>query len=76
MEETLVVMQRTYRKFFAVGMLFLLTAFALVIWQPFGRNASLTLGIALFAVAFIPLEMARRIARKMALVAMRENRKA
>jgi len=76
MEDTLAVMQRTYRKFFAVGMLFLLVAFALVIWQPLGRNASLVLGMVLFAVAFIPLEMARRIARKMALVAMRENRKA
>ncbi|WP_457751075.1 hypothetical protein [Thermococcus sp.] len=76
MEDTLTVMQRTYRKFFGVGMLFLLIAFALVIWQPFGRNSSLIVGLILFAAAFIPLEMARRIARRMALVAMRENRKA
>ncbi|MCD6373741.1 MAG: hypothetical protein J7L37_09420 [Thermococcus sp.] len=76
MEETLVVMQKAYRKSFAAGMFLLLAAFALIIWQPFGRTASLVAGMILFAVAFIPLEMARRIARDMALAAMRENRKA
>ncbi len=76
MEETLTLMERAYRRFFALGMLLLLTAFALIIWRPLGKNPSLIMGMVLFMMAFFPLELARRIARKMALVAMGENRKA
>ncbi|NJE05894.1 hypothetical protein E3E36_07000 [Thermococcus sp. M36] len=71
MEENLEVMNKTYRKFLAFGMGFLLVAFALMIVQPFGRNVSLLLAVILFVVGFIPLEFARRIARRMALVALR-----
>ncbi|HDZ36117.1 MAG TPA: hypothetical protein ENH81_04305 [Thermococcus sp.] len=76
MEETLAVMGKTYRKFLALGLGFMVVAFAMMILQPLGREPSLILAVILFIVAFIPLEFARRIARKMAMVAFRVNRKA
>ncbi|MDI3474658.1 MAG: hypothetical protein PWQ79_1620 [Thermococcaceae archaeon] len=71
MEDTLEVLQRTYRRFFSLGTALLLLGFLTLIWRPFGREASLAIGIILFLLSFIPLEMARRIARKSLLVALR-----
>ena len=71
MDETLDVMKRTYQRFLAVGLGLMLVAFLLMIWQPLGRNASLALAVVIFLVAFIPLEFARRIARRMAMVALK-----
>jgi len=76
MEDTLEVMEHTYRRFFATGMVLLLLAFAMLIFRPLGRTASPLVGVLLFLVAFIPLELARRVARRMALVAFRGDRKA
>jgi hypothetical protein len=76
MDDTLEVLQKTYRRFFALGMFFLLTAFLTLIWKPFGGTTSLAIALVLFLVALIPLELARRVARKMALLAMRPDRKA
>ncbi|WP_297064876.1 hypothetical protein [Thermococcus sp.] len=64
------VLEKTYRKFISVGLLMLLLGFALLIFKPLGR-ASLYLGLIIFALAFIPLELAKRTARKMAMVAFR-----
>jgi hypothetical protein len=69
-------MARTYRKLFGAGMILLLTGFALLIFQPLGRVASLATGMVVFFLSFIPLELARRTARRMAVIALRENRKA
>ncbi|ASJ06520.1 hypothetical protein [Thermococcus pacificus] len=71
MGETLEVMKRSYQRFLAVGLGLMLIAFLLMIWQPLGREPSLVLAVIVFLVAFLPLEFARRIARKMALVALR-----
>ncbi|WP_297465935.1 hypothetical protein [Thermococcus sp.] len=76
MDETLEVMGRTYRRFLAVGLGLMLVAFALMIWRPLGRNASLVLAAVVFLFAFIPLEFARRIARRMAMASLGVNRKA
>ncbi|WP_297072655.1 hypothetical protein [Thermococcus sp.] len=64
------VLEKTYRKFISVGLLMLLLGFALLIFKPLGK-ASLYLGLIIFALAFIPLELAKRTARKMAMVAFR-----
>jgi len=71
MEETLEAMGKTYRRFLGVGMALLVVAFGLMILQPLGREPSIILAVILFVVAFIPLEFARRIAGKMAMVAFR-----
>lgn len=71
MGETLDVMKRSYQRFLAVGLGLMLIAFLLMIWQPLGRGPSLVLAVIVFLVAFLPLEFARRIARKMALVALK-----
>ncbi len=71
MEETLEMMNKTYRKFLAFGMGFLLVAFGMMIVQPLGREPSLILAAILFVIAFIPLEFAKRTARKMAMLALR-----
>ncbi|NJE61587.1 hypothetical protein [Thermococcus sp. 21S7] len=71
MGETLDVMNKTYRRFLAAGMGLLIVAFGMMIVQPFGREPSLILAAILFVIAFIPLEFARRIARKMAMLALR-----
>ena len=71
MDENLEVMNRAYRRFLGLGMGFLLLAFALMILQPFGKEVSLLLAVILFVIGFIPLEFARRIARKMAMRAFR-----
>ncbi|WP_297470766.1 hypothetical protein [Thermococcus sp.] len=70
MEETLKVLEKTYRKFLSTGLLMLLFGFALLIFKPLGR-ASIYLGLIVFALAFIPLELAKRTARKMAMVAFK-----
>jgi len=74
-EEALAEMKRTYQRFLAVGLGLMLVAFALMIWHPFGRSASLFLAVVIFLFAFIPLEFARRIARRMAIVALRGTEK-
>jgi len=58
----------TARKLLLAGLLLLLLGFALLIFRPIGR-ASLYLGAVIFALAFIPLEMARKLL-------VRANRKA
>ena len=65
------VMKKTYQRFLAVGLGLMLIAFLLMIWQPLGRGPSLVLAVIVFLVAFLPLEFARRIARKMAMVALK-----
>ncbi len=72
MNEELEVMKRAYRRVLMVGLGLLLVAFALMLVKPFGRQGSLVLAIVIFVVAFIPpLEFARRIARRMAMLALR-----
>ncbi|ASJ11767.1 hypothetical protein [Thermococcus thioreducens] len=71
MEENLEAMNKTYRRSLALGMGFLIVAFGMMIVQPLGREPSLILAAVLFVIAFIPLEFARRIARKMAIIALR-----
>ncbi|WP_297420630.1 hypothetical protein [Thermococcus sp.] len=72
-EEALEEMKRTYRKFLATGLGLMLVAFALMISHPLGRTASLALAIVIFLFAFVPLEFARRIARRMAMVTLRDQ---
>ncbi|ACJ15510.1 hypothetical membrane protein [Thermococcus onnurineus NA1] len=69
MEETMEILKRTYQRFLALGLVMMLVAFALMIFQPIGRSASLVLAVVIFLFAFLPLEMAKRTARKMALLA-------
>ena len=69
-------MERTYKRLFGFGSLLLLAGFALLIFRPIGRDASVVAGFVVFLLSFIPLDLARRTARKMAVVALRENRKA
>ncbi|NJE86038.1 hypothetical protein E3E23_09420 [Thermococcus sp. CX2] len=71
MDERLDALKKTYQKFLATGLGLMLVAFALMILQPLGRSASLALAVVVFLFAFIPLEMAKRIARKMAVMALR-----
>ncbi|WP_370519564.1 hypothetical protein [Thermococcus sp. JdF3] len=70
-DDTLEIMRKSYQRFLAVGLGLMLIAFLLMIWQPLGRQNSLILAVIVFLVAFLPLEFARRIARKMALVALK-----
>ncbi|ASJ09875.1 hypothetical protein A3L12_00440 [Thermococcus sp. P6] len=72
MEKRLEVMERTYRRFLAIGMGILLLAFATMILRPFGES-SLILALVFFVIAFVPLEFARRIARRMAILALRNE---
>ncbi len=67
-------LEKTYRKLIMSGLLLLLTAFALLIFKPTGTS-SVALGAVLFAVSFLPLELARRVAARIA-VEMREEGKA
>ncbi|WP_457741636.1 DUF202 domain-containing protein [Thermococcus sp.] len=68
--EKLKAMERTYRKFLSTGLLMLLIGFALLIFKPFGK-ASLYFGLLVFALSFIPLELAKRTARKIAIITLR-----
>jgi len=72
MEKRLEVMERTYRRFLAIGMGILLLAFGTLILRPFGEG-SLILALVLFVIAFVPLEFARRIARRMVMLALRNE---
>lgn len=69
MEGDLSQLQAMYRKLMLSGLLLLLLAFGLLIAKPFG-TASVVLGAVLFPVAFIPLELARRTAQRLALIAI------
>lgn len=64
-------LEKTYRKLLLAGLLLLLVGFGLIIFKPLGWTASLILGAVIFAVSFIPLELARRTARRMAVIAFR-----
>ncbi|AHL23695.1 MULTISPECIES: hypothetical protein [Thermococcus] len=68
--EELKEMERTYKKLLSAGLLTLLLGFALLIFKPLGK-ASLYIGLVVFALAFIPLELAKRTARRMAVIAFR-----
>ncbi|NJE54768.1 hypothetical protein [Thermococcus sp. 21S9] len=70
MEESLESLQKLHKKFLSAGLLLLLLGFALLIFKPIGK-ASIYVGALVFALAFIPLEMAKRTARKMAIIAFR-----
>ncbi len=75
-DENLAELQKTYRKLMLAGLLILLAAFGLLILKPFGL-LSVVLGAILFPVAIIPLELARRTAQRIALIALRgSDRKA
>ncbi|WP_297513499.1 hypothetical protein [Thermococcus sp.] len=63
-------MERTYKKLLSAGLLTLLLGFALLIFKPIG-TASIYVGALVFALAFIPLELAKRTARRMAIIAFR-----
>ncbi|MDV3103018.1 hypothetical protein [Thermococcus waiotapuensis] len=65
-------MKREYRKLMLSGLLILLLAFALLIFAPFGR-LSLLIGLVLFPIALVPLELARRTAHRMVLLALSEG---
>jgi CBS domain containing-hemolysin-like protein len=65
--DELKAMEKTYRKLMLSGLSLLLVAFALLIFKPFGR-ASLFLGLVIFPVSLIPLELARRTAHRIALM--------
>lgn len=70
--EELKELERTYRKLLSAGLLLLLVGFGLIIFKPpLGWTASMILGAIIFAVSFIPLELARRTARRMAVIAFR-----
>ncbi len=60
-----------YRKALSAGLLIMLLAFVILLWNPLGR-ASAGIALVLFAVAFVPLELARRAVRKLAVIAFRE----
>ncbi|WP_297437409.1 hypothetical protein [Thermococcus sp.] len=66
-------LQRLYRKLMLVGLLLLLLAFGLLILKPLG-NVSLVVGALLFLIAFVPLELARRTAQRLSLLAMKGGR--
>ncbi|WP_297070893.1 hypothetical protein [Thermococcus sp.] len=66
-------LQRLYRKLMLAGLLLLLLAFGLLILKPLGR-ISLIVGALLFPVAFVPLELARRTAQRLSLLAIRGER--
>ncbi|MEO2152418.1 MAG: hypothetical protein ABGW50_07165 [Thermococcus sp.] len=68
--EELKDMERTYKKLLSAGLLTLLLGFALLIFKPIG-TASIYVGALVFALAFIPLELAKRTARRMAVIAFR-----
>ncbi|ASJ02176.1 hypothetical protein A3L09_02285 [Thermococcus profundus] len=69
MGEDLSRLQGTYRKLMLAGLFLLLTAFGLLILKPFG-TASIVVGALLFPVAMVPLELARRAAQRLALMAI------
>lgn len=72
MSEELKKLEIAYRKLLLAGLLLLLVGFGLIIFKPLGGwTASLILGAVIFAVSFIPLELARRTARRMAVIAFR-----
>ncbi|WP_456421934.1 hypothetical protein [Thermococcus sp.] len=73
--EELREMEQAYKKLLSAGLLMLLLGFALLIFKPLGK-ASLYIGLVVFALAFIPLELAKRTARRMAILAFRGDRKA
>ncbi|NJF25272.1 hypothetical protein [Thermococcus sp. Bubb.Bath] len=60
-----------YRKALSAGLLIMLLAFAILLWNPLGK-ASVGVALVLFALALIPIELARRTARKLAAIAFRE----
>ncbi|WP_297536434.1 hypothetical protein [Thermococcus sp.] len=70
MGESLESLQKLHKKFLSAGLVLLLLGFALLIFKPIGR-ASPYVGLVIFALAFIPLELAKRTARKMAIIALR-----
>ncbi len=71
-DENLAELQKMYRKLMLAGLLMLMVAFGLLILKPFGL-LSVVLGAILFPVAMIPLELARRAAQRMALLALGDS---
>ncbi len=71
-EEKIEVLKREYMKYMRIGLILMLIAFLLMIFKPFSPVASYITAIVIFLLAFLPLEMARRISHRMALLAFRE----
>ncbi len=72
-EEKIEIMKREYIKYMRIGLILMLVAFLLMIFKPFSPVASYAIAILIFLLAFLPLEMARRISHRMALITFRER---
>ncbi|WP_456367386.1 hypothetical protein [Thermococcus sp.] len=73
MGESIEALKKMYQKFLSAGLFLLLSGFALLIFKPLGSMPSLVVGAFLFGISFVPLELARRTARKIVLMAFREE---
>jgi len=71
-EDALASMKLRYRRLMSAGLVMLLLAFAIVILKPFGVY-SLWVALLLFASSMLPLELARRSARTLALLMLRNE---
>lgn len=65
-------MKRGYSRLMSIGLGILLLAFALVIFKPLD-NYSLWIALPLFILSVLPLELARRTARRMAITMLRDG---
>ncbi len=72
-EEKIELLKREYMKYMRIGLVLMLIAFLLMIFKPLSPLASYITAIVVFVLAFLPLEMARRISHRMALIAFRER---
>ncbi|WP_461863413.1 hypothetical protein [Thermococcus sp.] len=72
-EEKIELLKREYMKYMRIGLVLMLIAFLLMIFKPLSPLASYITAIVIFVLAFLPLEMARRISHRMALIAFRER---
>lgn len=72
-EEKIELLKREYMKYMRIGLVLMLIAFLLMIFKPLSPLASYITAIVVFLLAFLPLEMARRISHRMALIAFRER---
>ncbi|WP_461865671.1 hypothetical protein [Thermococcus sp.] len=72
-EKKIEILKKEYMKYMRIGLVLMLIAFLLMIFKPFSPMASYVIAIVVFLLAFLPLEMARRISHRMALIAFRER---
>ncbi len=71
-DEEIRAMKSRYSKFMGLGLGMLLLAFALLIFRPFGVY-SVWIALLVFALAVIPLEIARRTARVITITMLRDG---